>query len=285
VQTRHDQGSECIIHLRFRHAEPCAMTAPQACAGCVRTDPGFLQESLSAAAVRRYRSESSRAFAMHKTIFVSEFLRRQFLRAVPGADMSRCRVIHNFIDSDQNAQALTFASGSVSTLVQPGQVLLVGRIDAGKGFRQFLAEACPRLPAWATLTIIGDGPERAALAREFAHEQVRFAGWQSNRLVMHTASRSHVWVVPSVWEEPFGMTTLEALWLGKPCIALRRGGTPELAAYQRYEGQLQLAQNMPELVDLLLSALTVAPAELDLAAPFAADCALLIPKILECYAD
>jgi hypothetical protein len=51
-----------------------------------------------------------------------------------------------------------------------------------------------------------------------------------------------------VWEEPCATTVLEALAFGKPTFALRRGGTPELAAYQRYANQLKLFDTMEELV-------------------------------------
>ena len=100
VQTRHDQGSECVIHLRFRNGSVCAATCARACAGCIHPDPGPLRQGVSAYAVTRYRRDAASAFARHKTIFVSDFLRRQFLRQVPGADLSRCTVIHNFIDPD-----------------------------------------------------------------------------------------------------------------------------------------------------------------------------------------
>ena len=119
--------------------------------------------------------------------------------------------------------------------MRASQVLLAGRIDTGKGFREFLAAARGRLPPRRALAIVGDGPGRAALEREYGGAQVRFLGWQPYPEVIALSARSHVCVVPSVWEEPCGTTVLEALALGKQCIALARGGTPELAAYQLHE--------------------------------------------------
>jgi glycogen synthase len=58
-----------------------------------------------------------------------------------------------------------------------------------------------------------------------------------------------------------------------------------LAAFQLYDGQLQLADSMPQLVDLALAlAARPAPAA-PAAAPFGADAALVLPKLLECYAE
>jgi glycosyltransferase involved in cell wall biosynthesis len=280
VQTRHDQGSECVIHLRFRNGGVCATTSARDCAGCIHPAPGPLRQGVSAYAVTRYRRETASAFARHKTIFVSDFLRRQFLRQVPGADLARCRVIHNFIQYPFLA-----SHAAAPAQVRASQVLLVGRIDTGKGFGEFLAAARGRLPPEAALVIIGDGPERAALEREYGSEQVRFLGWKPYPDVIALSARSHLCVVPSVWEEPCGTTVLEALALGKQCIALARGGTPELAAYQLYEGQLQLAESMEQLFDILCAQLARAPVTLPLPATFALDVFQAIPNILEFYAE
>jgi glycosyltransferase involved in cell wall biosynthesis len=280
VQTRHDQGSECVIHLRFRNGSVCTTTSARDCAGCIHPAPGPLRQGVSAYAVTRYRRDTASAFARHKTIFVSDFLRRQFLRQEPGADLARCRVIHNFIE-----YPLLAGHAAPAPQVQAGQVLLVGRIDTGKGFREFLAAAHGRLPRDAALVIVGDGPGRAALEREYGGEQVRFLGWQPYPDVIALSARSHVCVVPSVWEEPCGTTVLEALALGKQCIALARGGTPELAAYQLHPGQLQLAESMEQLVAMLCAQLARAPLTLPLPATFALDVFQAIPKILEFYAE
>lgn len=280
VQTRHDQGSECVIHLRFKDGAVCEQRAARACAACAHPRPGPLRTSLSAHAVERYRDETERAFARHKTVFVSDFLRRQFLRARPGADLRRARVIHNFIDLERIA-ALAARAGPPRV----GQVLVAGRIDTGKGFGEFLEAAQGRLPSWARILVVGDGPARAALEARFAGEQVRFLGWRAGaEVVAHTAS-SHVCVVPSVWEEPCGTTILEALALGRPCLALARGGTQELAAYEQYPGQLQLSQAMPELVERLGARLAALPLWMPRPDRFGADVNLILPRLVDLYAE
>ena len=279
VQTRHDQGSECVTHLRFRDGAVCASSAARDCAGCIHPAPGPLRQRVSAHAVTRYRRETAGAFARHKTIFVSDFLRRQFLQQMPAADLSRCRVIHNFI------QYPLLATLAAHARVRAGHVLLAGRIDTGKGFGEFLAAASGRLPPGASVTIVGDGPQRAELERRHAGAQVRFLGWQPYAEVIRLTARSHLCVVPSVWAEPCGTTVLEALALGRQCIALARGGTPELAAYQHYDGQLQLAASMEQLVAMLGAALALAPVTPALPATSPMDVFQAIPKILDCYAE
>lgn len=280
VQTRHDQGSECVIHLRFKEGAVCMETASRACAGCAHPAPGMLRSALSSHAVTRYRGETARAFGRHKTIFVSDFLRRQFLRTLPDADLSRSRVIHNFIHYRRLA-ALAADAGAP----RPGQVLVAGRIDTGKGFGEFLAAARGRLPPDAQVLVVGDGPLRAQLEAEHAGDQVRFLGWQPNAEVVALAASSHACVVPSVWEEPCGTTILEALALGRPCLALARGGNPELSVYEAFPGQLRLAGSMPELVTQLLDTLAQPAAARPLPATAGMDVFQALPTILEFYAE
>jgi glycosyltransferase involved in cell wall biosynthesis len=278
VQTRHDQGSECVTHLRFKDEHVCDTRDVRDCAACIHPSPNSLRRAVSGLAVGRYRSEAAEAFARHKTVFVSDFLRRAFLRAVPDADLSRARVIHNFI-----RYPLLREQAAAADEAKAGEVLLVGRVDAGKGFGEFLLQAQGWLPRHARLTIVGDGPLRAQLEKRFAGPQVRFVGWQPYEEVIRMSARSHVLVVPSVCEEACSTTVLEALALGKPCVALARGGTPELAAYQYYDGQLQLAETMPRLVERLAHILDRAPVTVPLPDAFPMDVFHAIPQILDFY--
>ena len=280
VQTRHDQGSECLVQLRFRDGAVCTTRNPRDCTACIRPGAGALRRTVTALAVDGYRQASARAFAARKTVFVSDFLRRQFLRAVPGADLARCRVIPNVVDY----AALRLAAASAPD-PRAGEVALVGRIDVGKGFGEFLAQAGAGLPAHARITIAGDGPERGALEQGYGGPQVRFLGWQAYPDALALAARSQLCVVPSVCEEACSTTVLEALALGKPVLALARGGTPELAAYQHYPGQLQLADNMPELAERLRAALAAPPRRLALPAHFGADVALVLERLVDLYAE
>ena len=280
VQTRHDQGSECLIHLRFRDGDVCTTRNARDCSACIRRDAGALRKAVTGLAVDAYRQASARAFSARKTVFVSDFLRRQFLRAVPGADLARCRVIPNFVDYAALRQAAQNAAAP-----QAGEVALVGRVDAGKGFGEFLAAAGGRLPPHARITIAGDGPERRMLEERHGGPQVRFLGWQDHPAALALAATSHACVVPSVCEEACSTTVLEALALGKPVLALARGGTPELTGYQQYPGQLQLADTMPELVEGLRSTLARPPHRRPPAARFGADAAVILARLVDLYAE
>ena len=277
VQTRHDQGSECITHMRFRNGAPCDALAPRDCAGCIHPTPGPLRRAVSGAAVTQYRSAVAKNFSARKTIFVSDFLRRQFLRAVPDADLRLTRVVHNFVDLARLRRVVEAAP------IQSGTLLLVGRMDEAKGFGAFLEAFVPLLTADQQVLIIGDGPERAALERRHACPAVRFLGWRSYDEVLASTRCAHVCVVPSVWEEAFGTTTLEAMLLGRPTLALARGGTPELVVYERYAGQLQLAADVAGLARLAALALAVPAMEMPLPQGSLSDVTRALPAVLDCY--
>lgn len=275
LQTRHDQGSECLTHVRFFDGAVCEQRSPRACARCMTPRPNVLQQSISAWAVDQYRARVDRNFAQRPTLFVSEFLRRQFLLAAPDAQLGRTEVIHNFIDLGRLARL------SAGQAPVPGTVVMVGRIDEAKGFGSFL-EAWSRAGQPGEVHIVGEGPVRGSLQQRY-DGLAKFHGWQPYDAAVQMTARAHVCVVPSVWQEPCGTTILEALALGRPCLALSRGGTPELQRYERYPGQLQLADDMAGLVQLLSVMLADVAQHRPVPASHAADVASVVPTVLKAY--
>lgn len=55
------------------------------------------------------------------------------------------------------------------------------------------------------------------------------AGYRAHPEVLDAMARAAIVVVPSRWDEPFGLTALEAMACGAVLIATRRGGLPEVA--------------------------------------------------------
>lgn len=280
VQTRHDQGSECVTHLRYREGGVCSATDPRECAKCIHPAPGLLRTMVSAHAVRRYRKEVAETFSQRPTIFVSDFLRRNFVRAVPGGQLSKAVVLHNFIDLD----ALREISDGVGE-IQVGKVFLAGRIDEAKGFREFLRCANKFLPGSFSVEIAGDGPDRSKLQDIYACDYINFLGWRSYSEVIRRTATAHVCVVPSMWEEPFGATVIEALALGRPCFALRKGGIPELHVYQRYPGQLQLFDSMVEMVESLSRIDSIPVCKMSFPAFFGADVSSISGDLIRFYKE
>jgi glycosyltransferase involved in cell wall biosynthesis len=135
---------------------------------------------------------------------------------------------------------------------------------------------------------VGDGPLRQVIEQQFSGPDVTFLKHQAYAKTVQLTASSHVSVVPSLCEESCSTTTLEALSLGRPCFALRRGGTPELAVYQRWPGQLQLFDTIEDLVQGLLTHMQSQPSVLDVATTHgepsqASDVMALLPNILQVY--
>lgn len=258
VHTVHDQGAECLKLTRFRHGQPCTATQPGECAGCATPKPKALQTALSTLAVQRHRAASARAFAAHEVIFVSDFLRRRFEANAAPQQALRAQVLHNFTDLRRMAELGDAAEALAHPAPQPSPprrlALMVGRIDEAKGFGALLDAISDTLLQTLRLRLVGDGPQRAALQARHAPRGVEFAGLLSQAEVYRETRAADVCIVPSIWEEPCGTTLLEALALGKPVLALARGGTPELARYQRWPGQLVLAEDVRGLVSQLHAA-------------------------------
>lgn len=275
LQTRHDQGSECVTHTRFRAGEVCTATDPRACAGCIHPAPGPLRTAISAAAVRRYRREATEAFTQHPVIFVSQFLHDNFCRTVPDAPAIQAHTVHNFVDEG----ALKRTADAEQVGKERFVLFLAGRMDAPKGIAAFVDLIAARMPQHWVVHVFGDGPQRAELAARHASSRVQLFGHVSAQRVIEAAAGASVWVVPSVWEEAFGLVTLEALRLGKPCYALRRGGTPELARYGA-PGQLRLFADLPALADGVLAG--AEPAR-DSSVGESADVRVRLPQLLALY--
>ena len=86
-----------------------------------------------------------------------------------------------------------------------------------------LAIAAARL-ANVPLTIVGDGPELAAL-QALGGSDVDFRGWCTNEEIRDLYRSSIAAILPG--EEDFGIVPLEAQACGRPVVALGRGGARE----------------------------------------------------------
>lgn len=247
LQTRHDQGSDCLTHTRFRRGAVCNETAPEACAGCRTWHPNWLQRRLSSMAVRQYRHEVQTGFSRHKTVFVSDMLRRNLSRSF---GENRWGVtIHNFIDTAQVQAARQGVRTSVTD--HRLKVFIAAKLYPAKGISALLEHLKPYLGSRIALDIAGDGEEEARLRKYYP--QVNFHGWQSIEATLKLAALAQVIVVPSLCEEACSSTVLEGLLLGKTVFALHRGGTPELNIYASRPDQLRLHNNLQALAEALLN--------------------------------
>jgi glycosyltransferase involved in cell wall biosynthesis len=146
-------------------------------------------------------------------IAVSGYLRRELETKVPEA-RGKTKVIDSGVDL-----------GRFSVQPAPNgdpSFLCIGALSERKNVVR-LAEAFERLNR-GTLTFVGDGPLRSRLE---GRPGVELAGSVAHDEIPERIARARVVCQPSL-VEPFGQALLEAMACGRPVVATRVGGPPEL---------------------------------------------------------
>ncbi|HEY0474640.1 MAG TPA: glycosyltransferase [Kribbella sp.] len=155
-------------------------------------------------------------------IFISESQRG--LLGAMDFDPERTFVKHNLVPYD----------GPVGGPRQR-QVAYVGRLDAAKGV-PLLMKGWDAYRALAgddalRLVIAGGGPLQAEVATWAADRpSVELAGHLSKQECFELIGRSRAVVLPSEWEETFGLVVVEAMAVGVPPVAAGHGSFPELVS-------------------------------------------------------
>ncbi|HTO08022.1 MAG TPA: glycosyltransferase family 4 protein [Myxococcota bacterium] len=125
-----------------------------------------------------------------------------------------------------------FTARRTHRAARPIRLAFVGRLVPYKGADMLLEAAAPLLRAGAaTLEILGDGPERAALERQIAElgiaSSARLAGWIEHRELQHHLAQADVFAFPSIREFGGGVV-LEAMAVGLVPVVVDYGGPGEL---------------------------------------------------------
>ncbi len=146
------------------------------------------------------------------------------------SEFMKSRLVANGIPAEKiRVEPPTIEPTSGGTAVPPDvDLLFVGQLIRGKGV-QLLLRAMARMRTRRTLDIVGAGNLELAL-RALAEklglaDRVRFRGFQTDPQAWMRAAACVV--VPSFWQEPYGLVAAEAVALGRPVVAFAIGGLPE----------------------------------------------------------
>jgi teichuronic acid biosynthesis glycosyltransferase TuaC len=163
---------------------------------------------------------------------VSEDLRRR-LASATGFPAEQIEVIPNGVDRSRFSPADQDAARKRLGLPAAGRILLtVGNLVPGKRFDLLLGALALLEPARRPLLVcVGEGPDRAALEQRARADglaaQVRFVGAQPHTSLPDWYRAADV-VALATDREGLPNVLLEAIGCGRPVIASRVGGVPEL---------------------------------------------------------
>ncbi len=206
LQARTTQPVVMVVHFNFSEADEAAHSGEIALGG------------------RLYRSirafEADVISRLDGIVYVSEHTRAVVEERVPAVQAVPSRTVHNWVPSISRDPVAPIAD-----------LITVGALQLRKNHAYLLdvLSRARRRGHRYTLSIVGDGPERAALERLAGElgvaDQVRFHGYQNDpralmaghRLYCHTAT-----------VESFGLVVIEAMDEGLPVLAGRVGGVAEI---------------------------------------------------------
>ena len=173
-----------------------------------------------------------------RIITVSNYIKNR-VETINTAD-KKCRTLYNGIDLEkfknncisQHMPALSQKSSHMT-------LVFSGRINKEKGILE-LIEAMNQLADYSQIDLMVLGSSfygNVNNANEFAQtlkskaeplkDRITFTGFIPYSDMPNYLKKADVAVIPSVWDDPFPTTVLEAQAMGLPIISTQRGGIPE----------------------------------------------------------
>lgn len=235
VQTLHEYKLFCPASTMTRDGKICDLCCGGSFWNAVvhRCNRGSLARSLVTSAEACSSRLLGAARKIDHFLAVSDYVRRTMIRF--GIPEDRISTVHNYIDV-----------GSFEPEYEPGGYFLyLGRIEKNKGILTLLDSL---EHTHARLVVAGEGELRSTVQREIERRGLaaETVGFKSGKDLHDLVRGCRCVIVPSECAETFGLVILEAYALGKPVIASRMGGIPEVVR-EGETGLLFEAGNVSEL--------------------------------------
>lgn len=239
-----------VVHIhKLRGLSPAvwAAAAAENCRPIVQTcrdyeivsPEGLLESSVGRMALRRHwalRPYQAARARWSRTVDVVTAPSRFTLETITGLGFFNCaRPL--VVPNTHGYRAADLPKLWPAAEVQPSdgcfRFLYLGRLESAKGIDLLLrafAQIAATTPQ-AHLDIAGNGTRAEALQRQYgAQPQVQFHGHTAGSAKDELIRRADVIVMPSIVREVFGNSIIEAFAFGKPVLAARIGGMPELVS-------------------------------------------------------
>lgn len=161
-----------------------------------------------------------------KIVFVSKAGLNSYIKQFD-FDSNKAKVIYNGIGEDK------IIDGSKNYLknFSPYTITYIGRLVPVKGVAMLINAVEELSKNYSIkLQIVGDGPDRENIEKKVNCSSIKsitsFVGKVAD--VKPYLKNTHIFVYPSIWQEVFGISIVEAMAYGCICIANNVGGIPEI---------------------------------------------------------
>lgn len=198
-------------------------------------------------------------------IGISNFI-CNYIREVDGHGCQNIELLYNAIDNstfNEEISSKDIAKLRADNGVHPDDFIIffAGRLSSEKGIDK-LIEAMQLIPdnnvklliaGSSFFSCVEETPftRKLRLIAEPVKDRILFAGYVNHDEIHKYYKSADLCVLPSVWEEPFALTCLEAITCGCPVIITRSGGMPEIIDDRCaivVENDEQLVKNLAEKI-------------------------------------
>lgn len=172
-------------------------------------------------------------------ICVSDFITKRVHNINP-TTQEKCKTVYNAIDTLKFEKAFPTKRSQLGLSDTDFIIVYSGRITEEKGILQ-LIQAIKQIKVIPNLKLMIIGAsaygkdkqptpfiQRLEEETESIKDNVLYTGFVDYNKIPSYLKMADIAVVPSMWEEPFGLTVVEAMAAGLPLITTRSGGIPEI---------------------------------------------------------
>jgi glycosyltransferase involved in cell wall biosynthesis len=231
VQWLHNYRLVCAAGTMYRDGAPCRLCLDDGLQNAVKYRC-WNKSKMASLAVTRMLERHRRARTWHTEVDLFVAL---------NSEMKETLVRAGVVPAEKVVVQGNFAELPAVDAPDSGSgFIFVGRLAPEKGITTLLAAAA--LVPQATFTIIGQGPATLPAASP----NIQFLGQVEHADVLRQITASRALIFPSEWQEPFGLSIVEAMALGRPVIASRTAGPKEIVVHEE-TGLLFEPGNVAEL--------------------------------------
>lgn len=177
----------------------------------------------------------------NKVICVSKAVQKSL---VDEFKLQNTRVVYNGID-------ISSTTINKNKIIK-NDIVYVGRVEKVKGI-ELLIKAVSILKEKGidtNLCIVGEGDYSVNIKKLVEEldikDRINIVGRQNHNKVGKIMNESKIFVYPSIWQEAFGISIIEAMEQGCICIAFKKGGIPEII--NDYENGFIIEKESEELL-------------------------------------